>query len=170
MSSWRGRKFSRSSVGRVKVYSWLANALCVDGESEGIVLSLNERRWVRWCGIGDEKPRPRFGSCHQILSSQLSLPMLLLRLEGCICRLRSIPRRSASSPRASSQSRSIHQPTASTSATPTRKGKEIHRWPGWIPTVGLELHVQLRGNVKLLSRKYPIFSWPAYDVLIYLVL
>lgn len=27
------------------------------------------------------------------------------------------------------------------------------RWPGWKPTVGLELHVQLKGNPKLFSRE-----------------
>lgn len=95
-----------------------------------------------------------FGSRHQTLSSHLSLSMLLLRLEGCICRLSTIRHQSAPLIRPRPQSRSIHQPTASTStATPTRKGKEVDRWPGWIPTVGLELHVQLRGNVKLLSRQ-----------------
>lgn len=40
-------------------------------------------------------------------------------------------------------------------ACPTKgKGKEKDRWGGWQPVIGLELHVQLKGNLKLLSCKF----------------
>ncbi|GAA5836528.1 hypothetical protein JCM9279_000416 [Rhodotorula babjevae] len=32
------------------------------------------------------------------------------------------------------------------------------RWPGWIPTIGLELHVQLKGNPKLLSPQHAVYD------------
>lgn len=47
-------------------------------------------------------------------------------------------------------------PVASTSGSqlaPGDKGKGVERWAGWKTVIGLELHVQLKGNVKLLSRE-----------------
>ncbi|GAA5892373.1 hypothetical protein JCM8208_005805 [Rhodotorula glutinis] len=32
------------------------------------------------------------------------------------------------------------------------------RWPGWVPTIGLELHVQLKGNPKLLSAEHAVYD------------
>ncbi|GAA5939720.1 hypothetical protein JCM1841_003559 [Sporobolomyces salmonicolor] len=41
---------------------------------------------------------------------------------------------------------------AASAAAPKAKRKGKDRWPGWKPTIGIELHVQLKGNVKLFSR------------------
>ncbi|KAK4047520.1 hypothetical protein OIO90_006162 [Microbotryomycetes sp. JL221] len=41
------------------------------------------------------------------------------------------------------------EPVQSRRASTTRTSSD--RWPGWQPVIGLELHVQLKGNVKLLS-------------------
>ncbi|KPV74046.1 uncharacterized protein RHOBADRAFT_54611 [Rhodotorula graminis WP1] len=48
--------------------------------------------------------------------------------------------------------RPLEHRLASTSARPDS------RWPGWIPTIGLELHVQLKGNPKLLSPEHAVYD------------
>lgn len=49
-------------------------------------------------------------------------------------------------------------PTTVTQVRSTSTGSPAYRpdprWPRWKPTVGLELHVQLKGNPKLFSRAY----------------
>ncbi|GAA6036487.1 hypothetical protein JCM8097_003530 [Rhodosporidiobolus ruineniae] len=46
----------------------------------------------------------------------------------------------------------------STSATSPSHPREDPRWPGWTPTIGLELHVQLRGNPKLFSPAKAVYD------------
>ncbi|KAL8279438.1 hypothetical protein RQP46_008250 [Phenoliferia psychrophenolica] len=84
-------------------------------------------------------------------------------LRGLVCTCRPTPRRSAvrSSllPRRIQHRAALHLDAASAShstpppptSTSTNKGKGVDRWPGWTAVIGLELHVQLKGNVKLLS-------------------
>lgn len=73
-----------------------------------------------------------------------------LRTLACTCS----PRRP---PQSRVLARQLHLDSASPSSAPAppltaaQKGKGVDRWPGWTAVIGLELHVQLRGNVKLLS-------------------
>lgn len=64
--------------------------------------------------------------------------------------------------------------TISTSSIPSkskskskRRKVSVDQWPGWNTVIGLELHVQLKGNVKLLSRSSSLFpisrSTPFYS-------
>ncbi|GAA5827905.1 hypothetical protein JCM3770_006890, partial [Rhodotorula araucariae] len=40
----------------------------------------------------------------------------------------------------------------------TRTAPTDLRWPGWVPTIGLELHVQLKGNPKLFSPEHALYD------------
>ncbi|KAM0750553.1 glutamyl-tRNA amidotransferase [Meredithblackwellia eburnea MCA 4105] len=56
-----------------------------------------------------------------------------------------------------------YEPTPSFSSpiprkSKSRKGKEVDRWPGWNAVIGLELHVQLKGNIKLLSGARAVYE------------
>ncbi|BGP42434.1 hypothetical protein JCM10449v2_006439 [Rhodotorula kratochvilovae] len=44
------------------------------------------------------------------------------------------------------------------SSAPTAGTGADSRWPGWVPTIGLELHVQLKGNPKLFSPEHALYD------------
>jgi hypothetical protein len=78
---------------------------------------------------------------------------------SCTCNqaawLYAAARSSAIRPSPSFAVRALHSTsTFSGEAQSSAKGKEKERWPGWQPVIGLELHVQLKGNLKLLSCEF----------------
>ncbi|GAA5991075.1 hypothetical protein JCM11641_002318 [Rhodosporidiobolus odoratus] len=48
--------------------------------------------------------------------------------------------------------------STSTTATPQPRTRQDPRWPGWTPTIGLELHVQIAGNHKLFSQAKAVYD------------
>lgn len=148
----RALKFERSVGGTVKAYS---GAVC-PGRDELPDMALG---WE----IGGDEPDEANANPSSTLSLRRdsTIACLHMRFElPCTCRGIWSARSASAGPATASHPRQIHlarsPPVASTSALPpseAQKGKAVERWPGWKPTIGLELHVQLKGNVKLLSRQ-----------------
>ncbi|GAA5826026.1 hypothetical protein JCM11251_000096 [Rhodosporidiobolus azoricus] len=67
----------------------------------------------------------------------------------CSCRLHHPAPPQRQPPRSSSSIR--FSSALAPSPAPRPRPREDPRWPGWTPTIGLELHVQLKGNPKLFS-------------------
>ncbi|GAA5911285.1 hypothetical protein JCM6882_004084 [Rhodosporidiobolus microsporus] len=75
--------------------------------------------------------------------------MAVTRLRCALC-CPSPYRPTQAAPLPSSSSRIRFSSTSTSTSTATQR-PEDPRWPGYRPTIGLELHVQLRGNPKLFS-------------------
>lgn len=78
----------------------------------------------------------------------------MLRRLSCTCS-RALPRStypSSKAPTSPVRSHSTSSPSSPAPSTPPERPREDPRWPGWTPTIGLELHVQLKGAPKLFSR------------------
>ncbi|ORY78007.1 GatB/GatE catalytic domain-domain-containing protein [Leucosporidium creatinivorum] len=77
------------------------------------------------------------------------------------CTCRALQQRVRTPSPARTSLRQLHSSAAAFASSKSKgKGKQVDRWPGWEPVIGLELHVQLKGNVKLLSPARALYEAP----------